>query len=181
MNEGESVRVDYDNDTAKDNLMSFLRELGIVAQCDVANNQISFTLGGELSKETLPQDSEIHCPTTPAPSTGSYVVAVRSERMGEGDEKLGSILLRAFLNTLPQSEKPLPSHILLYNSGVNVALEGVDCVESLKEMQNAGVKIIACGTCLDFYEVKEKLAVGTVGNMLDIASVLVDAHHVVYL
>ncbi|MFI3295252.1 MAG: sulfurtransferase-like selenium metabolism protein YedF [Rikenellaceae bacterium] len=186
LSEGTQVEVLYDNETAKDNLLSFLRELKIEPSLTTnagGDSVIRFVLGEGSSSMDLPSDDEIVCPVESATSAekGGYVVAIRSELMGEGDPKLGAILLRAFINTLPDSGKALPSHIVLYNSGVRVALTGVDCAESLAKLEEMGVKIIACGTCLDYYEVKSQLAVGKVGNMLDIAQTLVSAHHVVYL
>lgn len=191
LSEGEQVEVLYDNETAKDNLLAFLKELNIEAQLtqnNAGSTIISFTIGKATKSTNLPSDSEIVCPiptttnkTAATQKSESYVVAIRSQEMGEGDPKLGAILLRAFINTLPDSGKKLPSQILLYNSGVNIALEGVDTVESLKKLEGMGVKITACGTCLDFYGVKHKLAVGKVGNMLDIAQGLIDTHHVIYL
>ncbi len=175
----------YDNETAKGNLLSFLAELNIKTIETLSSEgipAICFTAGSGNNGVQTPKEESITCPTPSAPKQAvkeDYVVAVRSEFMGGGDDKLGAILLRAFINTLPETDH-LPTHILLYNSGIKIALEGMDTVPTLQKLADAGVKIIACGTCLDFYEVKAQLAVGQVGNMYVIADTLVQASHIVY-
>ena len=99
--------------------------------------------------------------------------------MGEGEAELGQILLRAFINSLKEADK-LPSAILLYNNGVKVALKGTDTALSLQALEEKGIVIIACGTCLDYYEVKDKLAVGMISNMYTLTRYMSEAGHIVY-
>ena len=87
--------------------------------------------------------------------------------MGEGSEELGAVLIKSFVFALTQLDD-LPSTIIFYNSGVNLSCEGSPVLEDLKNLAAQGVEIISCGTCLNFYGLKEKLAVGEVSNMYDI-------------
>lgn len=181
--DGVAVTVLYDNETAKSNLLSFLAELNLVATEGTTPEglpAICFTTQGGAMPTNAPSEEAINCPipTPVVAKSGGYVVAISSNVMGTGDDKLGTILMRAFINTLPEASS-LPSHILLYNSGIKLALEGMDTVATLQQFVKDGVKVIACGTCLDYYEVKEQLAVGTVGNMFVIAEAMIQAHHVV--
>lgn len=181
--DGVEVVVLYDNETAKSNLLSFLSELNLTATQGTTTEglpAIFFTTQGGALPANAPSAEAINCPipTPTAAKSGNYVVAISSHLMGEGDDKLGTILMRAFINTLPEA-CALPSHILLYNSGIKLALEGADTVATLQQLVERGVKVIACGTCLDYYEVKEQLAVGNIGNMFVIAEALIQAHHVV--
>lgn len=92
------------------------------------------------------------------------VVAVGSNQMGNGAEALGKSLLKAFIFALTKQDY-LPETILFFNSGANLTCEGSDSLADLKELEAQGVEILTCGTCLDFYNLKEKLAVGGVTNM----------------
>lgn len=100
--------------------------------------------------------------------------------MGVGDEALGKMLTRSFLNNLI-TQKILPSHIVLYNSGVLLALDGTDSANALKELEKRGVEILMCGTCIDYYQLKDKMALGKVSNMMAITSQLIDAAKIITL
>ena len=93
----------------------------------------------------IPQQEEIKC-EVPTKTDNSFVVVVSSNVMGHGDDKLGSILIKGFI----------------------YSLTCLEVLEDLKTLADAGVEIVACGTCLEFYQLKEKLAVGKIVNMLDI-------------
>jgi intracellular sulfur oxidation DsrE/DsrF family protein len=72
-----------------------------------------------------------------------------------------------------------PVRLILINSGVRLAVEGSEVLETLKKLSAEGVEIFACGTCLDFYQLKEKLSVGEISNMYDIAQSLLEADRLV--
>ncbi|MFA5527552.1 MAG: sulfurtransferase-like selenium metabolism protein YedF [Peptostreptococcales bacterium] len=96
------------------------------------------------------------------------VVVLSSDKMGEGDEKLGRTLLKNFIYALTEQEY-LPKTILLYNSGAYLATKGSDSLEDLKLLESQGVQILTCGTCLNYYQLTHSLEVGTVTNMYTIA------------
>ena len=106
------------------------------------------------------------------------MVYLNSRFLGTGDEALGSILMRSFLKTLLELETK-PSRLILINSGVWLSSEGSDVLETLRTLSERGVEILSCGTCLDFYGLKEKLKVGVVSNMYTIAQTLLEAERVV--
>lgn len=172
---GETLEVLLDNETACQNVSSYLKELGI--NTDVVLNEdiqhIRFTVPDQVD-ETV--NAESFCKT---PANNNYVVVLKSEIMGEGDPQLGALLMRAFINSLKETDQ-LPSSIILYNSGVKLAIAGSDTAESLAEMENKGVTIICCGTCVDFYELKPVIKIGTISNMFRITQLTSEAGHVVY-
>ena len=92
------------------------------------------------------------------------VVAIGSNQMGNGAEALGKSLMKAFIFALTKQDY-LPETVLFFNSGANLTCEDSDSLADLKELEARGVEILTCGTCLDFYNLKEKLAVGGVTNM----------------
>ena len=105
-------------------------------------------------------------------------VQISAETMGTGDDLLGKKLMKAFIFSLTQLEE-LPQTILFYNGGAHLTCEGSDSLEDLKNLADAGVEILTCGTCTDFYGITDKLAVGEVTNMYVIAERLSGASVVV--
>ena len=96
------------------------------------------------------------------------VVVLSSNRMGQGDEILGKLLMKGFVYALTEQDS-LPETILLYNSGAYLSCEGSDNVEDLRNLEAQGVEILTCGTCLNHYGLGDKLKVGSVTNMYEIA------------
>lgn len=107
-------------------------------------------------------------------SQRNVVVAVGSDQMGEGAGELGEALLKSFLYALSQQET-LPQTVLFYNGGARFTCEGSGSLEDLKSLEAQGVEILTCGTCLDFYGLKERLRVGEVTNMYVIVEKLTGA------
>ena len=106
------------------------------------------------------------------------VVVIANDKMGEGSEELGKTLLKAFTFALTQQDN-LPKTILFYNGGASLTCEGSPMLEDLKTLEAEGVEILTCGTCLNFYGLTEKLAVGGVTNMYVIAEKMLGAGNVV--
>ena len=94
--------------------------------------------------------------------------------MGSGSEELGKILVQACVNAIKEV-KPLPSSVLFYNGGVHLVCEGSPLVQSLEDLESRGVKILVCGTCLDYFGLKPRLKVGKVSNLLDILQTIASA------
>ena len=112
------------------------------------------------------------------PARGPVVVAVGSAEMGNGEPRLGRILMKSFLYSLTQLEE-LPQTVLFFNGGVRMTTEGSESIEDLKALESQGVEILSCGTCLDFYGLKDKLLVGGITNMYVIAQTMAGAGNVV--
>ena len=100
--------------------------------------------------------------------------------MGRGEPELGQILVRGFFHTLGEIE-PLPGTIIFFNSGVKLVAEGSPVLEDLAAMHDQGVEILACGTCLDYFGLKDRIAVGEVSNMYTIAETMLGAGRVTSL
>ena len=107
------------------------------------------------------------CRCQPLPEQRRIVAVVSADHMGEGNDELGRALIKGFLFAMTMQEE-LPSTILFYNGGAHLTCQGSDSLEDLKSLQDRGVEILTCGTCLDFYGLKDQLAVGSVTNMYDI-------------
>ncbi len=107
-------------------------------------------------------------------STEDIAVLVSSRLFGQGNEELGQILMNSFLYTLNEMEENI-THLLFMNSGIYLTVEGSPVIVHIKALESKGVEILSCGTCLDFYGLKEKLAVGKVTNMYTAMEVLCKA------
>lgn len=106
------------------------------------------------------------------------VVVLSSDLMGSGNDELGKVLMKGFVFALTKLER-LPETILLYNGGATLSAEGSDSLEDLKELEEQGVEILTCGTCLNYYGLSEKLKAGTVTNMYEIAEKLALAKSII--
>jgi selenium metabolism protein YedF len=157
-----------DNEIARDNVMKFVQSRGLRAEVEQKGSDyyiyIHRSEGTELRKAISSMSEE--------------VVVISSVVLGRGDEDLGRLLMQSFLGTLAQAES-LPRKILLINSGVKLACEGSPVLDSLMAIEKRGVEIAACGTCLDYYGLRERLCVGSVTNMYSIVSALAEAEKVI--
>jgi selenium metabolism protein YedF len=115
---------------------------------------------------------------TPDAGVGPTVIVLSSDKMGEGDEKLGHILMKGYIYALTELEM-LPETILMYNNGVKLAVEGSESLADIKLMEAQGVEILSCGTCLNHYQLTEKLGVGSITNMYTITQKLSQAGKVI--
>ena len=111
-------------------------------------------------------------------SDRNRIVVFTDDRMGTGPEELGVLLLRNFLKTIIR-DKLLPGKIVCYNQGVRLGIQGSPVLEELFELAKSGVELLFCGTCLDYYKLKDKLAVGKISNMGEIAKTLFEADSIV--
>ena len=117
------------------------------------------------------------CDCTPEKESNKVVV-IRSSVMGEGDPELGKVLLKGFIYAISQ-QKDLPKTMLFYNGGAFITCEGSQSLEDLKALEEQGVKISTCGTCLNHYGLTDRLAVGEVTNMYEIAEKMTQASLIV--
>lgn len=112
--------------------------------------------------------------------SGDTVYAITQDTLGNGKVELGEVLMKGFIYTLLEI-KPLPKAILFMNGGILLTIEGSPVLENLQKLSQTGVEILSCGTCLDYFEVKDKLAIGGVTNMYTIVEMMSAASKVITL
>jgi selenium metabolism protein YedF len=171
---GESLDVLIDNDTSFANVERFLRDNGMEPVHTVAGGVYTVSVTKKATRLARP-DAASYC----VPSPAAHVVCIKNDKMGLGDDELGTVLIKAFVNSLPEVS-PQPAAMVFYNAGVHLTTEGSPVLDSLRELETKGVKILSCGTCLDFYKKKTALKVGIITNMYTISETLARAGHVVY-
>jgi selenium metabolism protein YedF len=160
-----SIKVILDSKESCLNVERFARNQG----CKVAINEDKGIFHMEISKEK-PQEAKV--------KKSAIVVMITSAYFGHGDERLGEILMKSFLNTLWDSD-PKPAKIIFVNEGIQLTTEGSEVLDALKLLDSNGVEIHSCGTCLEFYGLKEKLQVGVISNMYDIVNSLITADKII--
>jgi len=137
---------------------------------------VRFHAGGDAAGERSGEGELLACDLPTA--AGPTVVQITAATMGAGDDELGALLLRSFLKTLPELDA-LPDAIIFYNAGVKLCCDGSLLLDDISALASAGVEIIACGTCLNYFELGDRLAVGRVTDMLEIAGRLAAAGRIV--
>lgn len=178
---GETARVLVDNEIAVQNLRKLADHKGWSFCWEKRGGGdfqawITREAGESLSEEKQRETEEPECPDCRTEGIRPGLTAViSSEAMGQGDDRLGKILMKSFLFALTQQDI-LPETVLLYNGGAFLSCEGSESLEDLKKLEELGVEILTCGTCLDFYGLKEKLAVGGISNMYEIVEKQCRAH-----
>jgi selenium metabolism protein YedF len=171
---GEEMTVFVDNQASKENVYRFLQDHGIRATCAEADGV--FTI---RAKKTVAERPAAEAKgRSQAAATKPHVIAIKNDKMGFGPEELGQILIKALINTI-QDASPLPGAIVFYNKGIHLALDGSPVLDSLQELESRGVKILVCGTCLDYFGKKELVRVGEVSNLYEILQIMTEAGHVI--
>lgn len=162
---GDTLIVRVDNETAVQNLRRFAEHKGFAALGEKKGEK-EYTITMRIGAATENVEPEETACAVDTRQKGMLVV-LSANTMGTGDEKLGKALMKAFVFALTRQDT-LPETVLCYNTGAFLTCEGADTLEDLKLLESEGVTVLTCGTCLDFYGLKEKLAVGGVTNMYDI-------------
>ena len=174
---GDVLTVLVDNEIAVQNLTRFAEHKGFSVSAEKKADKeyaVIMTVSGTAAEET--REEEVAC-VVDSRRKGMLVV-LSANTMGTGDAKLGTSLMKAFVFALTKQDQ-LPETILCYNTGAYLTCEGADTLEDLKLLESEGVTILTCGTCLDFYGLKEKLAVGGVTNMYDIVERMENAARII--
>lgn len=163
-----------DNETAKENVLKLAKSLNCEANIvDEKENFISIEIiKGQniLDKQDNVDKEECKLEDT--------CIFISSDKMGLGNDELGKVLIKGFIYTLTES-KPYPKYVLLVNGGVTLSSENEETIENLKILENEGVEVLSCGTCLDYYNLKDKLQVGSVTNMYTIVETLKNASNTI--
>ena len=162
MKNGGVLEVLVDNEIAVQNLQKFARQKGyavsgektaekeyrVLIQVDGGSEAV---VDGVVQDRTMAEAEDIAC--APDARKSGMVIVLSANVMGTGDEKLGTSLMKAFVFAVTKQDM-LPETILCYNTGAYLTCEGSDSLEDLKALEAEGVKVLTCGTCLDFYGLK---------------------------
>lgn len=157
----QEVLVIVDNQTAASNLTKLGKKMNAeVSVVEESENEfkVMFKKSKNSDSETASSDDK---------DNGAKIYLIAADTMGEGERELGQILIKGFISTIKELD-PLPKKIIFINSGVKLAVKK-DIIFYLKELDNKGVEILLCGTCVDYYGLQEEIEVGDISNMFEIA------------
>jgi selenium metabolism protein YedF len=181
---GGPFEILVDNEASKENVLRF----GQSRNCRVESATLP---GGFFRLIFLAEDHEGAGPSVPfdeadyqcavpggTPAGCNLVYVIASDCMGRGSDELGWALLQTYITTI-KDVSPQPSRILFYNGGVKLVATAGKALEALQALEKKGVKILSCGTCLDFFKLAKNLQVGTTTNMYEIMDSMAGADRVV--
>lgn len=175
---GESFMVLTDNAVSLNNLVRYLKD-----------NNTRFTTGESEGVWTLvitktapgdlQSDIEDYCLTDiPHFAKGDFVIAFSSDVMGTGDNDLGRLLIVNFVKALKDLDS-LPAKIVFYNRGLFLGADDSPVIDNLKELEKMGVGMLLCATCARHYSLEDKIHLGALSNMFEIAQVMASAGNVI--
>ena len=165
--EGE-LRVLLDDGAPRENVTRFAKGRGFRVTEEALEDGFALVIASEVQHKPAPAKA------------GGAVLLIGSDRLGDGPEELGRLLMRNFIMTLVEVAE-VPDRMLFVNTGVLLTARGSEVIEALEALGNRGVEVLSCGICLDFFKKKECLAAGGVTNMFTIAESLLQASSVVRL
>jgi selenium metabolism protein YedF len=171
------IEVLVDNEASQNNVARYGRSQGHDVSCvhrGDALYAITITTGEQSTEAPFDVDA-CQCALSTSPDV---IYVISSDSMGRGSDQLGWALLQTFVQTI-KDVTPLPTKIVLYNSGVKLVTSESGALEALRQLQAKGVEILACGTCLDFFQLKSALQVGQISNMHEIMSTMATADKIV--
>lgn len=174
MTENGTLEVQVDNEIAVQNLTRLAGQKGFAVSSEKKEEKL-YVVTMEVTVGEKAED----CGCTLMGDPNANIVAVfSSNAMGHGDDKLGTALMKGCIFAISQLET-LPKTMLFYNGGAKLTTEGSDSLEDLKGLEAKGVEILTCGTCLNFYGLQDKLAVGSVTNMYSIVEKMAGASKII--
>ena len=175
---GETFIVLTDNQTSFTNVSRFLKDNNTPFTSSEKDGVWTLNvtkISGDLSKPNAEEYCEVEVPHF---QKGDFVAAISSDKMGEGDTELGTLLMTNFIKAVHDLDI-LPSKMVFYNRGVFLGKKDSSVIEQLKDLERMGVSLFLCGTCINHYSLKDEIVVGTVSNMFEIAQIMSSAGKVV--
>ena len=175
---GESFIVITDNQTSFNNLSRFLKDNNLDFTFAETANVWTLTIT-KTSGNVINSKPEEHCNSTFSHfPKGDYIIALTSDKMGEGDHELGHLLMNNFIKAVKDLDR-LPQKIVFYNNGVKLAVTDSPVIEHLKDLEKMGVELLLCVTCVNHYSLEASVGAGTLSNMYSIAEVMASAGNIV--
>lgn len=166
--ESGEAEVIVDNETAKINILKFAESNGFKAEAKEEAGIFTIRINKDKCSCKIMNDDK------------KLVITVTSDKFGTGDDKLGSVLMKSYFYALSEADR-IPADLIFVNSGVKLTTEGSDVIDSIKKLEERGVNVLSCGTCLDFYNLKEKLQAGQITNMYTIVEKMNNADNTIKL
>ena len=169
LEDSKEALVIVDNEVAKNNILRLAKGINLNSSFIEEEGLYKIQLSRGEIKDVKVSNANEGLDNISVPSAPTILVA--TNLLGNGDDRLGETLMKVYINTLVESEI-LPENLIFINGGFKLTCTGSDVLDSLNVMKEKGVNIISCGACLDFYNLKEELKVGEIGNMYQIIDLM---------
>lgn len=164
-----TVTAIVDNAVAKENVAKFATANHCSVTITEEGEHFILTITKGVTGKEITQSVE----PTQKGSARNHVFLITQEIMGHGSDELGAVLMKSFFVTIVEKE-PLPQAMLFLNGGVKLTLQDSPVMTHLQTLADRGVTILSCGTCLDYFQEKERLAIGGITNMYTIMDMITD-------
>ena len=172
------IEVLVDNKPAVENVSRFARNSG----CEVKVQEEGKNFIVEVTKRESSEVSkkEIVRRVEPQKTGKGIAILIASDTIGRGSNELGAILMRALFPTLLEAS-PRPRKLIFMNNGAKLTVEGSIYLDDISKLEKEGIEVFVCGTCLDFFHLKDKVRVGKISNFFEITQTLVEADKVIVI
>jgi len=175
---GDSFIILTDNHTSFNNLSRFLSDNNTrftVTEEDGVWTLTVTRLKGEINKTKA---QEYCAPAIAHFEKGNFIVVISSDKMGEGDDELGHLLMLNFIKALKDLDR-LPQKIVFYNKGVTIVTKSSPVIDHLTDLEKMGVELLLCATCVNFYKIEDQTGAGILSNMYVIAEAMASAGNII--
>jgi selenium metabolism protein YedF len=177
---GSTLRVIVNNEASRDNVLRFLKNAGVAIDT-IEQKGVDYYISTKetpvaISTESKPDEY----PCTPPQMRAGTTLFINKDRIGHGSDELGSNLMKAFIATIKDLSVQ-PKSICFMNSGVKLAIHNAETLPYLKVLEEKGIDLLVCGTCLGYFDLKEELGAGRISNMYDISETMLKSSKVVTL
>jgi selenium metabolism protein YedF len=175
---GESFVILTDNQTSFDNLSRFLKDNKADFQVSESGGVWTLTTRKTTSNVIQPKTEEYCTSSISHFQKGDFVIVISSDKMGEGDDQLGHLLMANFIKALKDLDK-LPQKMVFYNNGVRLATKSSPVIEHLRDLEKMVVDLMLCATCVNYYSLESAIGAGTLSNMYTIADVMASTGNII--
>ena len=180
--EKKELEVLVDNQAAVQNLTRLGSYMGLEIKTEQRGEKefsVLFQENGQGQEQQKKKEEKGDAACAPVfIGTGKKTVVISSDTMGSGDDVLGRLLMKSFIYALAEL-KDVPERVILHNGGAKLSIEGSGSLEDLRHLESQGAEILTCGTCLNHYQITDKLAVGRITNMYEIAEKMMGAEAII--
>ena len=175
---GESFDVLTDNQTSFNNLCRFLKDNNTDFSVSESGGVWTLTVTKNTGEVSPARTEDFRDSTNTHFEKGNYVIVITSDKMGEGDDDLGHLLMGYFIKAVKDLDR-LPQKMVFYNNGVKLATNNSPVISHLKDLEKMGVELMLCATCVNHYSIESVVGAGTMSNLYAIAEVMASAGKIV--
>jgi selenium metabolism protein YedF len=175
---GESFIVLTDNRTSFNNLSRFLQDNNTDFKVSEANGVWTITITRLSGAEIVTKAEDYCAPEIAHFEKGNFIIVISSDKMGDGDEALGHLLLENFIKALKDLDR-LPQKIVFYNKGVTIVTKSSPVINHLQDLEKMGIELLLCATCVNYYKLEDQIGAGMLSNMYSIAESMASAGSII--